>query len=260
MKVITLLTDFGLSDGYPGIMKGVILGISPDVQIVDLSHSISPQNVREGALVLRRSYRYFPAGSIHVAVVDPGVGTSRRPIAAQIGDHIFVGPDNGLFSHVTQDARDESRPVNVFHLNNPQYWLPKVSNVFHGRDVFAPAAAHIANGVALNQVGQPITDPVLFTVNKPERIAKGWKGEISSIDHFGNLSTNIPKSSISKDAPVEIAGRVIHTLAQAYGDRKPGELVALFDSSGFLSVSVVNGSAANELGATIGDTVLTYSA
>lgn len=260
MKVITLLTDFGLSDGYPGIMKGVILGISPDVQIVDISHSISHQNIHEAALVLSRSYRYFPSGSIHVAVIDPGVGTSRRPIAAQVGEHIFVGPDNGLFSHVIQKAGEESLPVTVYHLNNLQFWLPKVSNVFHGRDVFAPVAAHLANGVAMSQVGQQITDPVLFPLKILEKIANGWKGEIISIDHFGNLTTNIPRSCIPNDARVEIAGRVIHSLSQAYGDRKPGELVAVIDSSDSLSICIVNGSAANELGATVGDAVLTYTA
>ena len=143
MSLITLLTDFGLKDGNVGVMKGVILGIAQDATIVDLSHHISPQNVHEAALILLRSVSYFPASTIHVVVVDPGVGTSRRPIAAQLGDQYFVGPDNGVITMLLDFTKKQGLTVKIFHLNQPQYWLAEVSNVFHGRDIFAPAAGHL---------------------------------------------------------------------------------------------------------------------
>ncbi|MGZ9222253.1 MAG: SAM hydrolase/SAM-dependent halogenase family protein, partial [Anaerolineales bacterium] len=141
MAYITLLTDFGVSDGYPGIMKGVILTIAPEARIADITHLISPQNIHEGGLALFRSYRYFPPGTIHIVVVDPGVGTLRRPIALRLGANYFVGPDNGLLSPVIHEALRNDWQHHYVHLNRPGYWLPNPSNVFHGRDIFAPAAA-----------------------------------------------------------------------------------------------------------------------
>ncbi|MGB2909095.1 MAG: SAM-dependent chlorinase/fluorinase [Anaerolineales bacterium] len=160
MSTITLLTDFGLKDGNVGVMKGVIWGITPDVHIADLSHHISPQNVHEAALVLRRAAPYFPDGTVHVVVVDPGVGTERRPIAAQLGNHYFIGPDNGVVTMLLEHIEAEGFPISFIHLNKPQHWLPEVSSVFHGRDIFAPAAAHLAAGVTLTELGDPIDDPI----------------------------------------------------------------------------------------------------
>jgi S-adenosylmethionine hydrolase len=260
--LITLLTDFGLEDGYPAIMKGVIWGICPDVQIVDITHAVSPQDILQGALALRRAVPYFPAETVHVAVVDPGVGTSRRPIAARIGKSFFVGPDNGLFTLLIEKAEAAGEPVQVVHLDRPEYWLPVVSRGFHGRDIFAPAAAHLASGVPLEQLGSPISDPVHIPLPRPRRTEHGWLGEVIHIDHFGNLATNIEARYIDAGSlagrsvsAIRIAGETIPGLALAFGDRRPGELVALVDSDGLLSVAVVNGSASNRLEAWIGSPV-----
>ncbi len=147
MTVITLLTDFGLRDGYSGVMKGVIWKIAPQVQIADISHTIKPQNIFQGALALARTAPFFPSGTIHVAVVDPGVGTQRRPIGLRLGEYYFVGPDNGLFTLVIEHAESLGVVIQVFHLNQTTYWLPEVSRVFHGRDIFSPVAAHLARGI-----------------------------------------------------------------------------------------------------------------
>ena len=164
MTVITLLTDFGTRDGYPGVMKGVIWKIAPEVQIADISHSIRPQNIYHGALALWRTTHYFPAGTIHVAVVDPGVGTNRRPIGIRLGDQYFIGPDNGLFTLVLERAEVQNELIQVVHLNQPQYWLPEISHVFHGRDIFAPSAAHLAIGVSLAKLGTLINDPIRLQI------------------------------------------------------------------------------------------------
>ena len=153
MRVITLTTDFGLRDGYAGVLKGVIWKIAPEVKIADISHLISPQNVMEGALTLGRAAAYFPEGTIHVGVVDPGVGTSRRAIAARLGLQYFVGPDNGLFTVLLEQAEGKQEKIEVFHLNRPEFWLSSISNVFHGRDIFAPTAAHLGQGVRLESMG-----------------------------------------------------------------------------------------------------------
>ncbi len=169
MTLITLLTDFGLKDGYPGVMKGVIWGIAPQAQIADITHLIQPQNVLEGALVLSRAAPYFPPGTIHLAVVDPGVGTSRRPIAAMLGNQFFVGPDNGLCSQLLAHSQLVGASTHFVHLNRPEFWLSQPSSTFHGRDIFAPAAAHLANGVDLSELGTPIGDPVVISPPQPVR-------------------------------------------------------------------------------------------
>ena len=254
MVIISLLTDFGLIDGYPGIMKGVIYSIAPSVRIADVSHLISPQNVREGAIALSRSYRYFPAGSIHVAVVDPGVGTYRRPLAMQLGDHYFVGPDNGLFSLVIQEAKEKQLPCQMIVASNQKYWLPKPSNVFHGRDIFAPVAAHLSNGVGLEQLGDPVDDPILLPFPRPVITTHSIQGEGVAVDHLGNLSTNILDTDfpLSQSCAVEIAGQTIHGLVKTFGDRPAGELVALIGTDHDLSISIVNGNAQAELSVDVG--------
>jgi S-adenosylmethionine hydrolase len=262
MKFITLLTDFGLRDGYPGVMRGVIYRIAPDAQIADISHTIRPQNIREGSLTWNHSYAYFPEGTVHVGVVDPGVGTQRRPIAARLGNYFFVCPDNGLITPMLETAEKTGAPVEIVHLNQPRFWLPQVSNVFHGRDIFSPVAAHLANGVALKDLGDPIHDAVRQPIPQPQATGSGWRGEIISIDHFGNLRTNLESEQLQnlRDIRVRIAGKEIHGLVRTFGDRAPGELVALIDSDNDLAISIVNGDAAQEIGVDIGAPVEVISA
>lgn len=257
MGTITLLTDFGIKDGNVGVMKGVIWKIAPQAQIADLSHLIGPQNVREAALIVARSAPYFPSGTVHVAVVDPGVGTERRPLAASLGDQFFVGPDNGVFTLVLERAEKEGAPVMCIHLDRPEFWLPAVSYVFHGRDIFAPVAAYLAAGVSITELGTPISDPLRLVLPQPVRSGKMWKGELIHVDHFGNLSSNMRLEHLGsiRAATVRLCGREIKGLVRTFGERAPGELVALFGSSGNLIVSVVNGNAAAELGAHVGDVV-----
>ena len=257
MTIITLLTDFGLKDGYVGVMKGVIWGIAPQVQIADITHQIQPQNVLEGALALGRVAPYFPAGTIHMAVVDPGVGTQRRPIAARLGEQFFVGPDNGLCTALVEQARQSGADTQFVHLDRPQYWLPEISNVFHGRDIFSPAAAHLANGVPLAELGSPIQDPRLLKFSQPQRVGAGWRGQVILTDNFGNLATNLTRQHLAGMSPilVRIAGRQIRGLVNTFGEAQPGELVALFGEVDDLSVSIVNGDAAAALSVGIGEPV-----
>ena len=257
MKVITLLTDFGTRDGYPGILHGVILNISPGSRIVDITHDINPQDVMSGALALERAAPYFPDGSIHLAVVDPGVGTSRRPLAARLGSHFFVGPDNGLFTLLLQKAEAAGEAVEVVHLNKTGFWLLSVSWVFHGRDIFAPCAAHLAEGIPLKDLGDVISDPVRLDFPSPSQVVGGLRGQVIHIDHFGNMATNILASQLAefKEVDVRFGSRTVHGSVNAYGDGHPGDLVALVDSSGRLSLGVVNGSAQNYLDGKINDPV-----
>ncbi|HMD88064.1 MAG TPA: SAM-dependent chlorinase/fluorinase [Anaerolineaceae bacterium] len=260
MRIITLTTDFGLGDGYAGVLKGVIWKIAPQVQIADISHGISPQNVLEGALTLGRAAVYFPEGTIHVGVVDPGVGTARRAIAARLGAQYFVGPDNGLFTVLLEQAERKHEDIAVIHLDQPQFWLPSISHVFHGRDIFAPSAAHLALGVPLESLGTPIQDPQRLELPVPKRLAGSWQGQILSIDHFGNLSTNLDKDLLDslKNVKIHYKKWTIDGLVGAFGDGEPGQFVALIDSSNHLSLNVVNGNAAEQFNARIGDKVEIY--
>lgn len=261
MTVITLLTDFGLRDGYPGVMKGVIWRITPNVQIADISHAIKPQNIFQGALALARTVPFFPPGTIHIAVVDPGVGTQRRPIGLHLGEHFFIGPDNGIFTLVLESAESHDDSIQVFHLNQTSYWLPEVSRVFHGRDIFAPVAAHLARGIPLEKMGSIIYDPVRLEIPHPERIqGGGWRGQIIEIDNFGNLSTNISQNFLAPlgEVQVHIANRQINRLVNTFGDRPPGTLIALYGTTHDLVISVVNGDAAHLLNVSIGDFVHVY--
>lgn len=255
--ILTLMTDFGLKDGNVGVMKGVILSIAPQAHLIDLSHLISPQNVAEAALILHRSVPYFPRGSIHLVVVDPGVGTARRPMAAELDDQYFVGPDNGLITRWLERLERQGKPARFFHLDQRQYWLPEVSHVFHGRDIFAPSAAHLAAGVPLEKLGTPIHDPVRLDLPQPQRTALGWQAQVIHVDHFGNLSTNLYDEHLAGQSvsAVHIAGATIPGMVRTFGERPEGELVALFGSTGNLIISVVNGSAAQRLKASPGDQV-----
>jgi S-adenosylmethionine hydrolase len=253
-KLVTLLTDFGLRDGYPGVMHGVIHRIAPGATVVDLTHLVPPQDVREGSLAWSRAYTYFPEGTVHVAVVDPGVGTQRRPIAARADPYFFVCPDNGLLTSVLVDAEKSGQAVETVHLDQPRFWLPQVSPVFHGRDIFSPVAAYLANGVSLLDLGTSIADPVRLPPREPAARADGWLAEVISIDHFGNLTTNLEPHHLAEmpRVRVRIAGREIDGLVRTFGERPAGALVALFDSDNRLAICTVNGSAAHELGAAVG--------
>jgi S-adenosylmethionine hydrolase len=261
VPIISLMTDFGIKDGNVGVMKGVIWGICPSAQISDLSHMIQAQNIREAAYVFARSVPYFPKGSIHVVVVDPGVGTNRRPMAAQIGDWLYVGPDNGTITDLLERAEQAGWQSNFVELNQKQYWLPTISFVFHGRDIFSPVAAHLANGVPLNDLGTPFNEPVRLELPKPENTNNGWRGEVTHIDHFGNLGSNIRVENLGEamehkeNIVVRIHGTDIKGMVNTFGERPVGELIALLGSTGNLAISIVNGNAAERLGAKVGDIV-----
>lgn len=257
MTVLSLTTDFGLTNGFVGVMKGVIYGISPGVKIVDISHLVSPQNVLEGAYALWRAVPFFPPGSIHVGVVDPGVGTKRRPIGAHLGNQFFIAPDNGLLTPMILDAERKGEIVEFIHLDNPRYWLPKISNTFHGRDIFAPTAAHLAAGIPIKELGTLITDPVRLDLPQPVRTENGWLAHVTVIDIFGNLTTDLPAEALAgrRDVTVLIHGHEIDGIVDSYGHREAGELVALVDSEYYIEIAVVNGSAAWKIGARVGDEV-----
>ena len=253
--IITLLTDFGLKDNYTASMKGVILGMSPHARMVDVSHLVPPQDIRSGAFLLGRVYRDFPPGTIHLAVVDPGVGTSRRGLAMKAGGYFFVGPDNGLFSWILR-----KEPVWSAHsLEDPAYWRRVVSRTFHGRDIFAPVAAHLANGVDVAAFG-PACSPILARWSSPEAGENELAGEVVYVDHFGNAITNLTREALDLFAPsdqwaVTVAGRSIARAAEAYGDEAPGSVMALIGSDDHLEIAVNRGDAAGSLGVRTGSPV-----
>ena len=257
MTIITLTTDFGIRSGFAGVMKGAIYNIAPQVKIVDISHAIATQDIHEGAYTLARAVPFFPQATIHIYVVDPGVGTKRRPLAARLGEYYFVGPDNGLLTPLIEDAEQNKQPVEFFHLDNPTYWLPKISRTFHGRDIFAPVAAHLANGVALSKLGTPFNDPVRLKLTRPEKTDRGWIAHITVIDTFGNLTTDLPASALQgrTDILFRLRGAEVAGIAESYGHHQSGDLVAVVDSEEYMEIAVVNGSAAQKLGAKVGDAV-----
>jgi S-adenosylmethionine hydrolase len=254
--IITLLTDFGRRDAYVGIMKGVILSLNPMARLVDLSHEVPPQDIVAGALVLQSAWRYFPPGTIHVAVVDPGVGSERRALAATGGGQFLVGPDNGLLSLVFKEHTDRI----AVKLENPAYFLPEVSATFHGRDIFAPVAAHLSLGVPLTSLGPALPDPVRLDVPDPVWGEGEVVGEIIAGDHFGNLISNIPFDLLhsrlrGRWASLRVKGQLIEQFATTYSEVSPGTLLALGGSHGYLEIACRLGSAAQVLGAAPGDRV-----
>ena len=262
MSVITLMTDFGIKDGTVGVMKGVIWSLCPTAQISDLSHMIGAQNIREAAYILARSVPYFPKGAIHVVVVDPGVGTQRRPMAAHIGDWFYVGPDNGTITGLLERAEQKGWHADFVELDQAEYWLQNISYVFHGRDIFSPVVAHLANGVSLAKLGSSFTDPVRIEMPKPEKTQDGWRGEVIHIDHFGNISTNIRVGDLGdamrhkEDIIVSLGDIEINGLVNTFGERPVGELIALIGSTGNLGIALVNGDAASKLGVKQGNEIL----
>lgn len=293
LAIITLTTDFGQADGYVGTMKGVLLARAPEARLVDLSHELAPQDILAGALVLWRAYRYFPPQTVHLAVVDPGVGTSRRPLLLETALGRFVGPDNGLFSLVLREtvalAADwHGAPADVpavwhpafelaaalrsapperlpraFALTNPDYWLAGPGVTFQGRDLFAPVAAHLSAGVAPEQLGTPVPldSLVLLAGLTPTLHYGALQGQVIAVDRFGNLITNLSAGLLRPLGPPESLQVTLgaHRLAgvhPTYGAVAPGAPLALINSAGLLEISVRDGSAAQHFQAGVGATVL----
>lgn len=250
--VISLTTDFGLADGYVGTMHGVILGICPEAQIVDLCHRVEPQNLRQAAWVIASSAPYFPANAIHVLVVDPGVGSARRAVAVQTTRAFYVAPDNGVLSYTLA----QEQVLAQVNLDRPEYWLPEVSQTFHGRDIFSPVAAHLAAGVSLEAMGSPIEALIRLELPTFSQEPDGaLSGQVLYIDRFGNLITNIPGNALSEQAHICLGSHRIVTVSPSYAAVEPGQPVALVSSAGHLEIAVRNGNAAVQLGAQIGDMV-----
>jgi S-adenosylmethionine hydrolase len=251
---ITFTTDFGLAGPYVASMKGVILNILPTATIVDISHAIAPQNIRQAAYVLGTAASYFPTGTIHVVVVDPGVGSERRSIAVFTRQACFIGPDNGVFSSIVK----QGDIIEIRQLSNAAYHQPTVSNTFHGRDIFAPIAAHLAAGVPPAALGPTLFDPVIHDFSVPEQRANGWiRGEIIYVDEFGNLISNIPAHLLRRHDQwtIEIAGVSIAGLKATYSNVRPQELIALCSSTGYLEVAQRNGSASRFLEVVAGESL-----
>jgi S-adenosylmethionine hydrolase len=254
--VITLLTDFGLADHYTGAMKGIMLGICPDAQLVDISHEITPFAITEAAFTLWQSWTCFPPGTVHVVVVDPGVGSARRPILVEASGHYFVAPDNGVLTMLY-----EAVPAHeIREITASRFFREPVSRTFHGRDIFAPVAAHLANGLAPDEFGNRIGDPLQLGFAKPTRTGPAtWTGTILKVDHFGNLITNLDSETWSRLAsePFEMkVGRILVSgMASNYAEIQPGSPFVIAGSAGFLEVSLNRGSAAKTAGARPGDTV-----
>jgi S-adenosylmethionine hydrolase len=251
--LIVLLSDFGHDDPYVGIMKGVILTVAPEVRLVDLCHRVCAGDVLQGALQLRSAVPFFPDGTTFLAVVDPGVGGDRRPIAVRTSRFHFVGPDNGLLSLALARETVET----VVHLTESRFHLPQVSQTFHGRDLFAPVAARLAQGMPVTDMGPAITDHKQLRLPEPDCHDGQITGVILGIDSFGNLSTNIPRSLIPTDqtVSVRIAGLTLPGLSTAYSDVQPGKLLALIGSQETVEIACRNGSAQDKLGVDRGQTV-----
>jgi S-adenosylmethionine hydrolase len=257
--IVTLTTDFGLADGYVGQLWGVILGIDRALTVVDITHAVPPQAVATGGFLLAAAAGAFPAGTVHVLVVDPGVGTARHGLVARVGDAWFVGPDNGGWTYLARAAEATGGTVQAWRLTAVRYWRPGVSATFHGRDVFAPVAAHLARGVAPEDLGQPLAAPLRLPLPVVSRAANRSSGRIVHIDHFGNAITDLQPS----DLPGMPAGCAVHCgafivewLATTYADVAIGAPVALIGSFGTVELACRDGDAAATWGLTVGAPVV----
>jgi S-adenosylmethionine hydrolase len=248
---VALLTDFGTRDHYVGAMKGVILAINRKAVIVDITHEIGPQDIGTAAFVLRACYREFPPATVFCCVVDPGVGSNRRAIIAATNGQFFVGPDNGLFSFLFGDA------VEITSIENDHFFRKPVSSTFHGRDVFAPVAAHLSLGVPPNEFGLQITDPITLSNIVPTRLdEKTLEGAVIYIDHFGNIVTNITAESAGREFELDIAGQTITSIREQYAGAAAGRSFALIGSTGLIEISINGGSAADALRVAVGTPVI----
>ena len=258
-RIITFTTDFGLTEHYIGAMKGVIYGIHPQARIVDITNAVQSFDVLDGAIAISQAYNYFPSNTVHVVVVDPGVGSARRPILAIAGQHYFLAPDNGVLSLVFE--REER--ITVRHITSEHYFQQPVSNTFHGRDVFAPVAAYLSKGVDMAKFGEEINDYVRFAAPKPKAAsANNWKGVVLKSDKFGNLITNITAKDIpqifedgARPFKITVGKAEITKLCASYSEGAPGELIAVLGSTGFLEISTNKGPASRLAGADKGTEV-----
>ena len=267
--IITLTTDFGLSDAYVAAMKGVILDINPEAKLIDICHTIKPQNISQAAFVLGTAYQFFPPKTIHVVVVDPGVGTERRAIILRTPSADFVAPDNGVLSYVIQSSTKPAGDIihrqqvelepelKAIVLTKPRFWRSSVSSTFHGRDIFAPVAARLSLGFLLEDFGKAITSVVMLPLPQPYQASDAsLVGHILHIDGFGNLITNIKGDDLPQPKPsitIEVGNQLIRGLSRTYVEG--GELLALVGSSGYLEVSLKGGSAHGLLNADVGDEI-----
>jgi hypothetical protein len=260
--IITLTTDFGLKDPFVGLMKGVILGINPNVKIIDITHNIQRHNIFEASQTLLMSYKYFPPTTIHVVVVDPGVGSKRRPILLVTEDFYFIGPDNGIFSPIIE--KSQSHFFKVIHITSSHYFLPMSGSTFHGRDIFAPVAGWLSKGIDSSKFGEPIDDYTIISIPKPVLTNNNTlSGEIMSFDNFGNAITNITKEDIEKLAPLDAKEkfRISYNnkhlpFVNYYAENENTELSAIINSFGHLELFVYKDNAAEKFDIKIGDNVI----
>ena len=249
---MTLLTDFGTRDPYVGVMKGVILARCPAVRIIDLTHDIPPQDIHGAGYLLGANWTFFPPGTVHVAVVDPGVGGRRRVLGVQTGGHTFLAPDNGLLSELLEHSQAER----IVSVENESLFLEPVSRTFHGRDIFAPIAAALAGGMALDELGPSVDGFLHLPSVRPQRDADGVvTGQIIWVDHFGNLVTNFRPDDLPPSPRLVVAGRVLHGLVDSYGSVGLGEPLAIIGSTGRLEIAINRGNASEALGISPGDLV-----
>jgi len=276
-SIITLTTDFGYNDAYVGAVKGAILNINPEANIIDISHSIEPQNILQAAFILSAAYRYFPKQTIHVAIVDPGVGGERRGIILKTPSAFFVAPDNGILSYIIDDLFPVESRSSTEHthdlteivfktgleaaaITDPRFWRHPVSPTFHGRDIFAPVAAGLSLGISLYEFGEKINSLHILPIPKPSLDSEGnLVGQVLYVDRFGNLITNIKSNDlVRKDVMIEVAGYRIQGISDYYAQNKG--VMAIVGSSGYLEISLRDGSACGFLGMAVGDEIKVISA
>jgi S-adenosylmethionine hydrolase len=255
--LITLTTDFGATDHFTGTMKGVIYGIAPRARIVDITHEVEPFEVADAAFTIAQAYPFFPKKTIHVIVVDPGVGSARRPLLAEMAGQYFIAPDNGVLSMVFAAGGEK---VKVRHITADQFFLPQVSRTFHGRDIFAPAAAHLAAGITPAQFGKTVIDHLRLNIGQPTRTGKrNWTGMVLKVDHFGNLITNLHIDEFldirTRPFELNVGLEKLTRLALTFSEGNQGELFVIIGSSGYIEVAVNQGSAAKKLGCGAGSPV-----
>jgi S-adenosylmethionine hydrolase len=250
-RIITLITDFGTTDGYMGAVYGVIKSINPEVDIVTIASNVPAANIRKAARALLNSYRFYPEGSIHMVVVDPTVGPNRRAVLLTDGIYYFIGPDNGVFTHVIKDVKD----IICYQINNDKYRLSSKSETFHGRDLFAPAAAYISMGVAPEEFGPRVDNPIMIVDPDPEQFGNELVGKVIDIDAFGNLVTNIPSHMVKKDSCIVFCNHKITGLSKSYADVAEKQPLAYIGSFGNLEIGINRGNAANFFGALVFDEV-----
>jgi S-adenosylmethionine hydrolase len=258
--IVALLTDFGLRDPYVGVMKGVILSVHPDARIIDLSHDVPSQAVLEAYFLLSNTYRYFPVGTVFVAVVDPGVGTDRAILAVETGRYLFLAPDNGLLGFLEKEGAIRR----IVRVQEKKYFLQPVSNTFHGRDIFAPVAGHLSRGLNPGRLGPEVDTLVRIAPPAPQVTREGViRGEVVRVDHFGNLITNIPADSLAQvggKLEIRVGRSVLRNISRSYGDAPKGKLIAVIGSTGHLEISVNQGNAQKKTGARVGAPVRIHHA